>query len=321
MPPRAGMPRIKRPEHWGPVILGAMVKLHVVIAGGTGFLGGALAGALRGSGHRVTVLSRRPTQPGEAAWPHDGAAGAESPIDGADAVVNLAGASIASGRWTAARKADIRNSRVTTTRQLVRAIAAAESKPAVFLSGSAIGYYGSRGDEVLTEDAPSGTDFLAGVCRDWEREAGAAAAHSRVVLLRTGLALGRDGGALPTLALPFRLFAGGRAGTGTQYMSWIHRDDWVSLVQWAMLTPGVAGPINLTAPEPVTNATFAARLGAALHRPAWIPAPAVAMRLVLGEMADALILGGQRVVPRAAIDRGFQFAYPALDAALRALYT
>ena len=303
-----------------PVILGAMVKLHVVIAGGTGFLGGALTRSLRSSGHRVTVLSRRPTQPGEAAWPRDGAAGAESPIDGADAVVNLAGTSIASGRWTAARKADIRNSRVNATRQLVRAITAAESKPGVFLSGSAVGYYGSRDDEPLTEGAPPGTDFLAGVCRDWEREAEAAAAHSRVVFLRTGLALGRDGGALPTMALPFRLFAGGRAGAGTQYMSWIHRDDWVSLVQWAMMTPGVAGALNLTAPEPVTNATFAARLGAALHRPAWLPAPASAMRLVLGEMADALLLGGQRVVPRAAIDRGFRFEYPLLDGALRALY-
>jgi len=297
-----------------------MATLHVVIAGGTGFLGRALAGSLRGDGHRVTVLSRRPTQTGEAAWPSEGAVEAASPVDGADAVINLAGASIASGRWTAARKAAIRESRVTSTRTLVRAIAVAGRKPAVFLSGSAVGYYGCLDDEVLTEDAPAGTDFLAGVCRDWEQEAQTAAAHTRVVLLRTGLALGRDGGALPVFALPFRFLAGGRTGSGRQYMSWIHRDDWVSLVRWAMITPGVTGPLNLTAPDPVTNATFADRLGAALHRPSWLPAPTVAMKMVLGEMADALILGGQRVVPQKAIDGGFRFAYPTLDAALRALY-
>jgi uncharacterized protein (TIGR01777 family) len=295
-----------------------MSTLNVMIAGGTGFLGRALTRSLRSSGHRVTVLSRRPTQAGEVGWPSGGTE--PSPLDGADVVINLAGTSIASGRWSGSRKAAIRQSRVATTRTLVRAIAAAKAKPSVFLSGSAIGYYGCQGDDVLTEDTPPGTDFLAGVCRGWELEAMAAASTTRVVLLRTGLVLARDGGALPMLALPFRLFAGGRTGSGRQYMSWIHRDDWVSMVAWAIATPEVSGPLNLTAPEPVTNDAFARTLGATLHRPVWMPAPAFALRMVLGEMADALMLGGQRVVPRNASQRGFRFEHPALEPALQKLY-
>jgi uncharacterized protein (TIGR01777 family) len=253
-------------------------------------------------------------------WPTEGTALGENPLDGAAAIVNLAGTSIASGRWTASRKRQIRESRVTATRTLVRAIATATPTPSVFLSGSAIGYYGCQDDTPLEEDAPPGSDFLAEVCRDWEHEALVASRTTRVILLRTGLVLASDGGALPMLALPFRLFAGGRTGSGRQYLSWIHRDDWVSMVVWAMNAPAVAGPLNLTAPEPVANAAFAAALGRALHRPAWVPAPAFAMRLALGEMADALMLGGQRVVPRVASAGGFRFEHPALEQALRSLY-
>ncbi len=296
-----------------------MDRGNVVIAGGSGFLGRALAGALREAGYRVTVLSRRPRLDGDVPWPDDQTLHSRNPVDGASAVVNLAGTSIASGRWSASRKNAIRESRLTPTRTLVRAIAAARVKPSVLLSASAIGYYGLRDDTPLGEDAPRGDDFLARVCGDWEAEAQAATAATRVVLLRTGLVLARNGGALPMLALPFALLMGGRAGSGRQYVSWIHRDDWVAMVVWAMTTP-VSGPLNLTAPEPVTNAVFARTLGKALHRPAWMPTPGSALRLVLGEMADALILGGQRVVPRTALASGFRFTYPTLESALIDLY-
>lgn len=295
--------------------------LHVVVAGGTGFLGSALVRGLRGDGHRVTVLTRRPGRPGEAPWPTGESGAAANPLDGASAVVNLAGASIASGRWTRSRKEEIRRSRTSSTRRLVEAIASARAKPSVLLSASAVGYYGTHGDEPLTEAAPAGADFLAKVGVEWEEEAMAAAVHgTRVVLLRTGLVLARDGGALPLLALPFRLFVGGPTGSGRQYMSWIHRDDWVSLVSWAMRTPSASGPFNLTAPEPVTNAVFARTLGGVLHRPAWLPAPAFALRLAMGEMADALALGGQRVVPAKALAQGFRFEYPSLEPALRNVF-
>jgi uncharacterized protein (TIGR01777 family) len=298
---------------------------RIVIAGGSGFLGRALAVALRGVGYRVVVLSRSPRAEGEVPWPDESTLGAstprsDNPLDGAIAVVNLAGTSIASGRWTASRKKAILESRISATRTLVRAIGAARVRPQVFLSGSAIGYYGLRDDAPLAEDAPRGQDFLSDVCVDWEQAAVAAQASTRVVLLRTGLVLARDGGALPKLVMPFRLLMGGPAGSGRQYVSWIHRDDWVAMTVWAMTTPSVSGPLNLTAPEPVTNAALARALGHVLHRPAWIPTPGFALRLALGEMADALILGGQRVLPRVATSGGFQFTHPTLDAALGDLY-
>ncbi len=298
---------------------------RVVIAGGSGFLGRALADALRLNGYQVTVLSRSPRAEGDLPWPTHATLGESSlrshnPVDGAIAVVNLAGTSIASGRWSAPRKEAILDSRISATRTLVRAIDAARIKPLVFLSGSAIGYYGVRDDTPLAEDAPRGQDFLSGVCADWEQAALAAQALTRVVRLRTGLVLAREAGALPMLALPFALLVGGRTGTGRQYMSWIHRDDWVAMVVWAMTTPSVVGPINLTAPEPVTNAEFSRALGSALRRPAWLPTPGFALRLALGEMADLLILGGQRVLPRVAMSGGFRFAHSTLESALGNLY-
>ena len=277
--------------------------MRVVVAGGTGFLGTPLVERLRGDGHTVTVLAR-----------------GSDVLDGADAVINLAGASIAGGRWTATRKALIRDSRVRTTAALAAAILASRQPPIVFISGSAIGIYGSRGDEPLTEDAPPGSDFLASVAIAWEREALAAAPVTRVVLVRTGLALGQPGGALPQIALPFYFFAGGPMGSGRQYMSWIHRDDWVEMVRWALSNTAVNGPLNATAPNPVTNREFATTLGRVLHRPAFLPTPALALRLALGEMADALLLGGQRVLPAKAQALGFTFRYPLLEPALRSIF-
>jgi hypothetical protein len=296
--------------------------MRIIVAGGTGFLGHALVSRLGRDHHDVRVLTRRRRGPEQIEWTPDGTTGAwASVLDGADAVVNLAGESIASGRWTAARKAEIRDSRIRATRSLVTAMQSAARPPAVFVSGSAVGYYGPRDEQPVTEDAPPADDFLAAVCRDWEAEALRASLAARVVLLRTGLVLEKDGGALPQIALPFRLFAGGPVGSGRQYMSWIHRKDWVGLTTWALQTESVSGPLNLTAPEPVTNAEFSRVLGRVLHRPAFMPAPAFAMRLALGEMADALLLTGQRVLPAKAQARGYQFQFATLESALRDIYS
>ena len=293
----------------------------IVIAGGTGLLGTALVHALRADGHAVVVLTRRPAHEGEARWSaREDDTAWTSVLDGALAVVNLAGASIAGGRWTKARKASIRESRTQATGALVRAITASPHPPAVFISSSAVGIYGSRGEEPLTESSAPGSDFLAGVGRDWENVANQAPRTSRVVLLRSGVVLARHGGALPQLALPFKLFAGGPAGSGRQFMSWIHIDDWVAMVKWALAMPAIAGALNVTAPGPVTNEEFSRTLGRVLGRPSWLRAPPFALRLALGEMADALVLGGQRVLPDVAQKHGFVFRYPALEPALREIY-
>ena len=293
-----------------------------MVAGGSGFLGTALVDAWRREGHEVLVLTRRPRDEHQIAWtPGRGDAGWTSAIAGADAVVNLAGESIAAKRWTTARKAAIRDSRVRATRALAAAIRQADRPPAVFISASGVGIYGPRGDEPITEDTPRSFDFLASVCSRWEAEALEASSSTRVVLLRTGLVLSKDGGALPQIALPFRFFAGGPLGSGRHYMSWIHLDDWVAMTRWAATTSSVSGPLNLTAPHPVTNAEFTRALGHALGRPAFVPAPAFALRLALGEMADALLLTGQRVLPAKAQARGFRFRYERLEEALRAIYT
>jgi uncharacterized protein (TIGR01777 family) len=295
--------------------------MKVVVAGGTGFLGTPLVSQLRTSGTDVYVLTRGRAAPGRITWSPDGTIGrwAEA-IDGADAVINLAGESIAGRRWTPVYKARIRDSRIRATRSVVAAIHAAARKPAAFLNASAVGYYGSRGNEHLTEESLPGTDFLASVCREWEAEALAAADASRVVLLRSAPVLESTGGMLPRMALPFRLFIGGPVGAGTQYWSWIHRDDWVAMAIWALATSQVSGPLNLAAPAPVTNREFAHTLGHVLKRPAFMPAPAFALRLFLGEMADA-VLFSQRVIPAKAEALGFRFRYatlePALVAALR----
>jgi uncharacterized protein len=279
--------------------------MKILIAGGTGFLGRPLSRALSSAGHDVVVLPR----------------GSTAGVDGADAVVNLAGESIAGRRWSAAHKQRILDSRVSTTRNLANAIRAASRPPRVFVSGSAVGYYGPLGDEIATEETPPGRDFLASVCVQWEAEAiHAASERTRIVCVRTGLALERDGGALPQMLPPFRFGAGGPVGSGRQYWPWIHRDDWIAMVRWAIATPAVSGAMNATAPAPVTNKDFARALGRALHRPAFMPAPAFALRLMLGEMADALLLSGQRAIPAKAERMGFRFRYEQLDDALRAIF-
>lgn len=297
--------------------------MKIILAGGTGFLGRPLAEALARDQHQVVVLTRGSA--GSAgrlvAWTPDGAVGQwASELDGADAVINLAGESIAAGRWTAARKRRIAESRVLATRSLARAIEAARSKPAVFVSGSATGYYGPLGDQIVTEDQPRGTDFLADVAVQWEAEAERAAPHTRVVRLRTGLVLERAGGALPKMLPPFWIGAGGPVGSGRQYWPWIHRRDWVDLVRFVLRTPGVSGPLNATAPKPVTNREFATALGRALRRPALLPTPGWALSLLLGEMATGLLLSGQRAVPAKAERLGFTFAYRDADSALAAIF-
>lgn len=298
--------------------------MRIVIAGGSGFLGRPLAASLAADGHEVIALSRsaRGDGPSRVEWVPDGSAGPwASAIDGAGAVVNLAGESIAARRWTAAQKNRILDSRVKATRSLVAAIAQARTPPPVLVSGSAVGYYGLSGDQIVDENAAAGDDFLARVCVAWEAEAQKAAnARTRVVLIRTGLALERDGGALPKMLPPFRFGAGGPVGSGRQYWPWIHRADWIAMTKWAIAAPAVSGPINVTAPSPETNRDFATALGRAVHRPAFMPAPAFALRLLLGEMADALLLSGQRAVPTKAQRLGFTFTYPRLDDALRAIF-
>jgi uncharacterized protein (TIGR01777 family) len=301
--------------------------MRIVIAGGSGFLGRALGDALARDGDEIVSLSRRAA--GSVArsrlvrWTPDGTVGPwKSEIDGADAVVNLAGESIAARRWTDAQKRLILDSRVLATRSLVNAINSASPAPAVLVSGSAVGYYGPLGDEVATEDRPAGSDFLARVCTQWEAEAArVTAGGTRLACIRTGLVLDRDGGALPRMLPPFWFGMGGPVGSGRQYWPWIHRSDWISLVRWTIVSPSASGALNASAPWPVPNADFARALGRALHRPAFMPAPAFAMRLALGEMADALLLAGQRAVPARAEQLGFTFRYPQLDDALRAIFS
>ena len=297
--------------------------MRIVIAGGTGFLGAALSTALQGDGHDVVVLTRqRGTLPaGLAAWTPDGTAGAWAHvIDGADALINLAGAALDEKRWTEPRKRELIESRVLATRSLTRAIAAAGHPPAVFLSSSAVGYYGACGDEVITESGAAGSDFLARLVSQWEDEARSAASrHTRVALLRSGLVLAADGGALARMLLPFRLGVGGPFGSGRQYMSWVHRQDWIDMTRWLLATAAAAGPVNVTAPAPATNEEFAATLAGVLRRPHLLRTPGFALRLALGEMADAALLVGQRVVPAKAQALGFPFRWPALEAALRDL--
>jgi len=303
--------------------------MKTVIAGGTGFLGRALADRLLADRHDVVVLTRRaPATPARdprlrvVTWTPTGGVGPwAAEIDGAGAVVNLAGESIAGKRWSAAHKQRIAASRLDATRSIVAAIRAAATPPVVLVSGSAVGYYGPGGDDIATEDCPPGNDFLARVCVQWETEAARAATpRTRVALMRTGLVLERDGGALRQMLPPFWIGAGGPVGSGRQFWPWIHRHDWIELVRWTIQTANVSGPINAVAPTPVTNAEFARTLGRVLRRPAVMPAPAFALRLLLGEMADALLLSGQRAVPARAERLGFVFQYARLEDALRSIF-
>jgi uncharacterized protein (TIGR01777 family) len=236
-------------------------------------------------------------------------------------VVNLAGAGLGDARWSTERKAVLRDSRIRPTRSLVAAITEAPLRPPVFISASGVGYYGAADSETKTEASPAGSDFLAQLCTEWEAEASRALSPAtRVVLLRSGIVLERSGGVLPRMMTPFRFFAGGPMGSGRQYVSWIHRIDWVEMIRWIVDSPQVSGAVNATSPVPVTNREFARALGRAMHRPAFIPTPAFALRLVLGEMSEALVLTGQRVVPQCALSHKFHFRYPEIDLAFRGIF-
>lgn len=300
--------------------------MNIVITGGTGFIGRALCTALFRGGHRVSVLTRNvgqiSYQPGVSVkpveWNGRDTGPWEQTLEGADAIINLAGAPIADARWTVARKQLLTDSRVLTTRLLVRALSRCSSKPATFISASGIGYYGASDDRLLDEGAARGQGFLADLCLAWEAEALKAAEFGvRVVILRTGMVLEQDGGALPKMLLPFRFFAGGPIMPGNQWVSWIHRRDHVGLIQWALSTPTVSGPINAVAPEPVTMNTFCEVLGGVLHRPLWLPVPRFALNMLLGELGT-LMTTGQRVIPAKAVAGGYAFHYPTLEPALRA---
>jgi uncharacterized protein (TIGR01777 family) len=298
--------------------------MHIVIAGGSGFLGSALARTLAAEGHQVSILTRQrqgnataETHSALVQWTPDGTAGHWATVlNGANALINLAGESIAAKRWSPAQKQKLRDSRILATRSLTKAIRQVARPPAAFISGSAVGYYGNRGDETITEASPPGTDFLASVAKEWEAAANDVASITRVALVRTGIVLDRQGGALPKMLLPFQMFVGGPVGPGTQYMPWIHKDDWVRMVSWMITAEAARGPFNATSPSPVTNAEFSQALGKALRRPSLLPAPAFALRLALGEMADALLLSGQRALPMRATDLGFSFRYSNIDEAL-----
>lgn len=296
--------------------------MKILITGATGLIGAALSARLLKGQHTVVRLRRSGAnlQPGDAAW--DPGTGAIDPaaLDSADAVVNLAGASIAGGRWTPARKKALRASRVEPTRALARTLAKLPRPPQVLVSASAIGYYGDRGDETLAESSAPGEDFLAGICREWEAAAAEAErAGIRTVTLRTSVVLAKNGGALAKMITPFRWGVGGRLGSGKQWMSWITLEDEVEVFYGAIVNAEWRGAINAASPQPVTNAEFTRALARVLHRPAIFPAPAFALRLMLGEMADALLLSSQRVSAEKLTGLGFSFRQPQLEPALRAI--
>ena len=293
--------------------------MRIVIAGGSGFIGEPLVQRLLARGDDVAVLSRNPSKVragrgvawdgrAQGAWSEEAAS--------ADAIVNLAGENVGEGRWSDERKRTLVASRLDATGAIVQALRNAPPKERVLVNASAVGYYGVRGDEELDETGTRGRGFLAELVEKWETAAREAEPLARLIILRFGVALAPDGGALKKMLLPFKLGVGGPLGNGRQWMSWIDRDDAVRFVEWALENQSARGVYNATAPEPVRNRDFTRVLGRALHRPAILPAPAFALRAAFGEMADEMLLGGQRVVPRRAEREGFRFDHPTLDASL-----
>jgi uncharacterized protein len=296
--------------------------MKILISGASGFVGQALVSALRAEGHTVARMVRPggEVSPDDVSWDPMSATSDVSAMEGADAVVNLSGASIAGGRWTQERKATLRSSRIGCTRVLVDTLLQLQRKPRVFLSASATGYYGDRAGELLTEASSPGTDFLALLARDWEGEA-VRAEHGgiRTVILRFGIILSAHGGALPKMLLPFKFGAGGRFGSGQQWMSWIGLEDSIGIIRAALTDERLSGPVNVVAPHPLQNLEFTRIVAAAVRRPAIFPAPAFALRLLLGEMAGPLLLASQRVVPERLLSLGYSFRCDDFASTLRAL--
>jgi len=297
--------------------------MKILVTGATGLVGTALVAALAREGHTVCRLVRSETKSiggtvgtFDVPWdPETGSLGGAAV--GAEAVVNLGGASIVAGRWTNLRKKLLRTSRVDSTCALVAALEKMNAKPDVLVSASAVGFYGDRGDEILTEESAPGNDFLSNLAKDWEAEALRAEQFgTRVVLTRFGIILASEGGALPEMMLPFKFGVGGRIGDGKQWMSWVTLEDVVAVLRLALIKTELRGPINIVAPEPVRNADFVKELARAMHRPAIFPAPAFALHLAMGEMADALLLSSQRAVPERLTKLGYQFSDPDLALAL-----
>jgi hypothetical protein len=295
--------------------------MKILISGSSGLVGTAATAALQADGHTVAHLVRpgKTPKPGDVQWDPMRATVDVAGIEGVDVVIHLSGAGIADRRWTEERKQILRSSRVDTTRVLVDSLSRLKQKPRVLIVASAIGYYGSRGDEILTESSANGTDFLALTCRDWEAEASRAATMGiRTVMLRFGVILSGKGGAVPRMLTPFKLGLGGRLGSGQQWMSWIAIDDAAGIIRYAIANEQVSGPVNVVAPNPVRNEEFTRLLAGMLHRPAIFPAPAFVLRLAFGEMADAALLSSDRVKPERILAAGYKFRFEILEPALRA---
>jgi uncharacterized protein (TIGR01777 family) len=300
--------------------------MKIAITGASGFIGGILADHLWTRRHHLVLLSRNPpevsnlTQQEWIAW-NPGASGDwEEAIEGVDGIINLAGEPIAAKRWSDSQKEKIRFSRIESTKALVKAIGKAKQKPKFLISSSAVGYYGPRGDETVTEETAPGTDYLARVCVDWEKEARNAESYDvRVVLVRTGIVLDKGKGALAKMIVPFKYFAGGPLGSGNQWMPWIHIADQIGLLTFLLENQNACGPFNATAPNPVTMSEFCKTLGNVLNRPSWASVPGSMLTILVGEMAE-MLLNGQRAVPQAAIKLGYEFMYPHLMPALESLH-
>jgi uncharacterized protein (TIGR01777 family) len=298
--------------------------MRIIITGGTGLIGRQLAASLQRDNHEVVILSRTPDRRAGlpagvrvVGWDGLSSTGWGQYADGAGAIVNLAGAGIADSRWSEQRKREIVESRINAGRAVVEAVQAAAAKPAVVIQSSAVGYYGSRGDEVLTEASKPGNDFLADVCIDWERSTEAVDALGvRRAIIRTGIVLSTEGGALPKMLLPFKFFAGGKLGDGRQYFPWIHMTDEVDAIRFLINTPQASGPFNLAAPNTPTNAAFVKAVGEAMGRPSAVPAPAFALKAAFGEMSTVL-LDGQRAEPTRLLELGYRFRFTDPAAAVK----